>query len=275
MRPLQYRTLSLINSRAQPSGHERKDGPLKIQAQIDALESLDIIDRELAELDGELSSEREALEEKKGQLRELDGRIAASRASIEDMERTRNELMQEVRQMSLQVDRSREKLSRSRTEREANAAQREVEEITKLYRDREGEIDKLVQLITQARSDVDETTGQREALASELGASEGDVTTKLGELEKKVADLQARRKESMGSVQKSLYRRYDLIRKRRGTGIAHTTEGTCSACHMMLPPMTFQKLMRGEDFEQCPSCNRIIYFRPGGDPAAEEAVSES
>ena len=67
------------------------------------------------------------------QLDELEGRIAASRASVEQMERTRGELIQEARQISVQMERSREKLSRCRTEREANAAQREIEELRKIY----------------------------------------------------------------------------------------------------------------------------------------------
>ena len=54
-----------------------------------------------------------------------------------------------------------------------------------------------------------------------------------------------------------------------GETIAATTDGTCSACHMRLQPMLFQKLIHGEEFGQCPSCNRILYFRPG-QPAEEE-----
>jgi len=45
-----------------------------------------------------------------------------------------------------------------------------------------------------------------------------------------------------------------MIRSRRGTAIASTTDGTCSACHMRLQPMLFQDLTRGNDFGQCPSC---------------------
>jgi len=34
----------------------------------------------------------------------------------------------------------------------------------------------------------------------------------------------------------------------------------------------FEKMMRGDDFDQCPSCARIIYYRP---PGAETAESQS
>jgi hypothetical protein len=36
--------------------------------------------------------------------------------------------------------------------------------------------------------------------------------------------------------------------------------------------MMFQRLRRGEEFDQCPSCQRILYFREPPD-AEEEASS--
>ena len=43
--------------------------------------------------------------------------------------------------------------------------------------------------------------------------------------------------------------------------MAISSDGSCSACHVRMPPQAFQRLMRREEFGQCPSCNRIIYFR--------------
>lgn len=248
---------------------------MKIASQIEALEKLAELDAELLGLDGVLLQEREALDKRRGQLRQLEDRLAASRASIGEMERTRNELMTEARQMSAQMERSREKLARCRTEREVNAAQREVEELRKLYRDREIEVEKLSGLADQARQESDSTAKERDGIAAELGSTEGDVTTKLGELERDVA---GKRKVRVGLVEKVspvLYRRYETIRKKRGSSIAHVTDGTCSACHIRIPPMMFQKMMRGDDFDQCPSCARILYYRPPGTDSAESQSSSA
>ena len=157
---------------------------MKISAQVEALEKLAELDAELATLDGQLSQEREARDKRRGQLRQLEEKLGVARASIEEMERTRAELLQEARQMSAQMERSREKLARCRTEREVNAAQREVEELRKLFKDREGEVEKLSQLCEQGRSEAEVTTKERDSIAGELGSSEGDVTTKLAEVER-------------------------------------------------------------------------------------------
>lgn len=247
---------------------------MSIQAQIEALETLSEIDVELSRLESELEQERAALGTKRVQLHALDGKLQLIRGSIGEMERVRNELVGEARQMSVQMDRSREKLGRSRTEREVNAAQREVEELRKLFRDREVEGQKLVALIDQAHQDEEKTVGERDAIAAELGESAGAVETRLAQLEKQSAEQRQRREEAAKQVPVALYRRYEMIRQRRGTGIAHTSLGTCSECHISLAPMMFQVLRRQESFDQCPSCNRIIYFKNTTLADAEESSSD-
>ncbi len=234
---------------------------MTIHPQIDALEALARIDAELKDLNDALTQEREALRGKQSHLAGLDERLERSKKSTEEMERTRNDLMGELRQMSMQIERSREKLSRCRTEREANAAQRELEELRKLYRDREQDIERIEGLIGQAREESVSVNSERGTLASELGESQSDVMGRLAETEKALAEKTAEREGLVKRVEGPLFRRYEMIRKRKGTAIAHTSNGTCSACHMQLQPMLFQKLLRGDEFGQCPSCNRILYFR--------------
>jgi len=92
---------------------------------------------------------------------------------------------------------------------------------------------------------------------------ESETVGRLAQGEAVVAEKEAIRKGLVANVPTPLYRRYELIRGRRGTAITSTTDGTCSVCHMRLPPMLFQELTRENKFEQCPSCNRILYYRPG------------
>lgn len=244
---------------------------MTIQAQIADLENLAALDVELKELRDAVNQERSGLDAKRSTLAALEERLARSQKNSGDMDKLRGDLMGEVRQMSIQVERSREKLARCRTEREANAAQREIEELRKLYRDREIEVEKLDGFLEQARADMAQVMTEREALLAELAAVESDTVGRLAQGEAVVAEKEAARKLLVANVPPVLYRRYELIRGRRGTAITSTTDGTCSACHMRLPPMLFQDLTRENKFEQCPSCNRILYYRP----AAASASSQS
>jgi predicted nucleic acid-binding Zn-ribbon protein len=238
-----------------------------LNLQIEALESLAALDAELRELTDQLTQEQKTLSDKRTQAQALEERLSRGKQSSDEMDRSRGDLIGELRQMGIQVERSREKLSRCRTEREANAAQREVEELRKLYRDREIELEKLDALIQQARGELSEVEKQRESVSGDLGATETVAQSSVDDVSARLTTKKAERDTYVRKIKPEVYRRYELVRKRRGTAIASTTDGTCSACHIRLQPMLFQQLMRADEFGQCPSCNRILYFRPG--PSAE------
>ena len=246
-----------------PKGEE-PNPPVITHELVDALERLAAIDAELSELDGELERARAGLQERKQQLQELTEKLDRDRQSVAEMERLRNDLQQELRQMGQQIEKSREKLGRCRTEREANAAQRELEELRKLQRDREQEVEKLSALLDQARLEIDAGGSRRAEIEGDLGAHEGPVTNRLGEVEERVRLQREAREQAVGRITKldgKVFRRYEQVRKRKGTALAHTSDGSCSACHVHMPPQQLQKLMRREEFGQCPSCARIMYFR--------------
>jgi len=247
---------------------------VSIQSQIDALEKLSELDAELKELSDVLRKERGELETKKTRLAGLVERLSRGKQSIEEMEKARGDLMGEARQMLIQIERSREKLSRCRTERESNAVQRELEELRKLHRDREVEMEKIDVLIAQGRADVTSVLGEHDKLEAELLSIEDAATGRIAEAQSKFDERGKLRVELVKAVPPQVYRRYELVRSRRGTALAYTHSGICSACNMHLSPMLFQKLKRGEDMDQCPSCNRIIYYRavmPAGSSESSDA----
>jgi predicted nucleic acid-binding Zn-ribbon protein len=238
---------------------------LSIRDQIVKLEALAAVDAELRRLDEQLAEERSVLANLKNELRMLDERLVTDRASLAEMDKTRGELMAEVRQMTGQIERSREKLSRSRNERESNAAQRELEELRKLQRDREDESTKLSTLADAARKTIEETEAAQKKVADDLGGRESDISKSLSAAMKEHEAKLAERAKLVEAVPATTFRRYEQVRKRKGSAIAKTIDGTCLACHMRLPPMLFQKLMRGDAFDQCPSCARILYYEPPAD----------
>jgi uncharacterized protein len=236
---------------------------LSIPDQIRALERLAQIDAELKELQERVLQERSTLEGLKSGIAKLDEKLAGDRSALGSMDKMRGELVQDVRNMNQQLDHSREKLSRARTEREANAAQRELEELRKLIRDREEEINKLTASLDASQQQIDTTDGEHRKLVDDLGAREGDISSKLGDAESKVREKEAERAAATKALPAALYRRSEMIRQKRVTAIAKTTDGTCNACHMALPPQLFHRLRREPILEQCPSCHRIIYFVAG------------
>ncbi|WP_394839995.1 C4-type zinc ribbon domain-containing protein [Pendulispora rubella] len=233
---------------------------MSITEQIRSLEELASVDAELKILEDQLTQERSTLDALRGSLEKLEDKLKTDRAHIAALDKTRSDLVAEVRQMNQQIEHSREKMNRSRNEREANAAQRELEELRKLLRDREEEIGKLTTEAEGARQQIESTEGEASKISAELGSQEGDISSRLSEVEAQKAKRVSDRQVAMKKLPPVLYRRYDQIRSKRGTGIAQTSDGTCKACNMALPPQLFHRLRREPLLDQCPSCNRIIYF---------------
>ncbi len=233
---------------------------MTVVAQITALEELAQIDAELKVMADELAKEQGALGTRKASLQKLEEKLKSDRAQLAAIEKLKNDYVIEVRTMMQQIEHSRDKMNRSRTERETNAVQRELEELRKLMRDREDEVGKLTTDADACKQVIDVTETEAKAIASELGDTEGAITSKLGLLETAHAAKSKIRAEIVKRIQPISFRRYEMVRIKRGTGLASTTDGTCKACNMSLPPQLFHKLRREALIEQCPSCNRLIYF---------------
>lgn len=235
---------------------------MSIADQIPHLEALSTIDERIRQLDEDLGIRRGGLDSLKTEVAELRHKVDEGRVSISTMEKTRNELQTEVRQMTVQIEKSREKLGRSRNERESMAAQRELEELKKLVRDREDEIEKLGAVCEQAKASINAAEARHNELSAELaGTAEGALQT-VQDLEKQREQLLIDRTAAVKLLPPILYRRYEAIRARKPKAIARTSDGTCSGCNISLPPMMFQKMQRSEEFEQCPQCKRILYYVP-------------
>ena len=111
--------------------------------QIRALEELAAMDAEVKALEEKLAEERGLLNGLKDSLKKLDDKLGTDRGTVSAADKQRVELQTDIRTMTQQIEHSRDKLNRSRTEREQQAAQRELEELRKLVRDREDEITRL------------------------------------------------------------------------------------------------------------------------------------
>lgn len=220
------------------------------------------MDAEVKALEEQLAEERGLLNSLKESLKKLDEKLQTDRGTVAAADKQRYELQAEIRTMTQQIEHSRDKLNRSRTERESQAAQRELEELRKLVRDREDEIIRIDTDTTGVRAAVEQSEAEHKRLGDELAAKEGDIQAKVAQLEADKNQRGGGRDAIAKRLPPQLYRRYEMIRGRRGTAIATTTDGTCKACNMSLPPQLFHKLRREPLLEQCPSCQRIIYFVP-------------
>ena len=164
-------------------------------------------------------------------------------------------------------------MARCRNEKEANAAQREVEEVRRLCRERETEITKLTGLIEDGRADLARVELEREEVAGQIDETQGEATAKVRELQAVFDELLKKRAEAMSQLSPIMQRRYEAVQKKRGTGAAALIDGSCTACHISLSPMLYQEIMRLQELHECPSCHRLLYLAEKGSADDPNAIS--
>jgi len=248
--------------------HDKPTPPVSIREQIATLKALSALDAGIAAIQADLDKERAGIGDKVTQVQGLGVKIERLLESVRAMESTRNDLLSEMRQTSALLERSREKMMRCRNEREANAVQRELEELRRLFRERETETQKLVGLIDEARQDLDTSAVERDALSTQLDQTEGATTGRVKELEAQLATELGHRQTLLTGSDKALIRKYDAVRARRGSGLSPAADGRCSTCNISLPPMLYQRIMQEVELFQCPSCQRILFYGPAHEQAA-------
>lgn len=222
-------------------------------AKID--ESTKALELELASLNAELGVLRE------GEA-SLQSSLGGTEKALADAEKARGDAHHELRSTTNQIDHSREKMSRVRTERENQAVGRELEELRRIVRDQEDEVRKLDTLIAEYREKIEITRSEIGQATEDLTGKSGTIGARVTDLETSLGESRALRAEAVKTIPAALVRRYEAVRGKRGSAVATTTDGTCRACHISLPPQLFHTLRREAIHDQCPSCNRIIFYIP-------------
>lgn len=243
---------------------------MSIEKAIDTLEKLVAADDEIKALTEGIEHEQGALDGIRKELAQLEERLAADRERLSEMDKTRNDLVQELRQTSGQIDRSRERLQRARNERESQAAERELDELRKIQRDRDDEIKKLGELAEQARTSIAGAEERKGELEERLSGSLAGTTDKITSLEAELKTKKEARDELGKQMPSIVLRRYERLLSRGRSPVAKTTDGTCLGCFVKLPPMLFHQMLSRRNFEECPNCHRILYYEP---PPTEEELA--
>ena len=101
-------------------------------------------------------------------------------------------------------------------------------------------------------------TAQREAASAKTA-----IVAERGSLTAEMDRLAGERRRETAALPPAVLSKYEqLIRMRRGLGVAQMTGEMCAACHVRLRPPVAQHVRRNEDIVQCESCQRILYYVP-------------
>lgn len=239
-----------------------------------ALVKLQKIDTDALEIEQSarrIPEQIQALEETVEKQRLELGRL---NAEAEAQRNEQNELEAHVSEESAKHQKWKRRLNDIKSPREYQALSRELEMGERHVHDIEDKLLELTQELETKQKAIDEKV-------KELREKEMAVRTEIQALRKSESELRTRvaeattgREEVSKDIPSRVMKKYEQLRKSRGgIAVAEVVNGTCTGCRMKVRPQLVIQLLRGDTFESCPSCNRILVHEEIAKEAREGAAS--
>ncbi len=234
--------LQNCDDRIQRLQDRKMQGPKRIQALSDELET---VSRGFAE-------DEERLEAIQSERRSLEG-------EVEDLE--------------AKVQKGNEKLSSIKSNKEYTAALKEIEGYKKKKAALEDQLIRQMEELDLVKERCRANHEELETLQEKFEQDKKAVQQDLIEIDQALKGLEQERDRIAAKADPQLLGHYRLVRERIGShAVSPVVGGVCMTCNMGIPPQMFNELMKCLELTSCPHCNRIIYW---GDDAHFQDLTKS
>lgn len=236
---------------------------------IDTLVSLQEIDRRNRERSLKIEAiERTAADldaERTAKQTEVD----AVRASADATGVQRRELEAVLQEEERRLKERRMRLTRIRNDKEHEAAQREIDGLKELSSRHEEELITLMEQTESVDGGLKEVEAELQEILDRIEAHNSESDGQVEALGKEIEAEKAERERVAGLLKPNVRKRYETVFSRRsGLAVVEMSHDICSGCNMSIPPQMANEIRKGKSLIDCPSCQRILFWRIDSDEAS-------
>ena len=222
---------------------------------------------QLQELDLELESNEQALNQTANQLGESKAvvatrnKLAQEHQRLEELKRQQHSLEWEIDDLSSKLTPNEEELysGRIRNSKELTNLQHEID-ILKAKRaqleDKALEIMDQVELATKSVATINSELRELEA---EWQSQQQQLSAHLEQLKTTLSNLNHKRQLLTAEIDPQVIEVYHELKKQKGTAVAKVEQGICRGCRILLPITELQQTRSGR-LVRCSSCGRILFL---------------
>lgn len=231
-----------------------------MRQQLQYLIRLQDIDNQLMELQQERGNLPETVERLRAEIEESTHLLDLKREEQLNAGKERRRIENEVELAKVSLKKYQDQLFRVTTNREYDAITTEIESAKEVINNGES---RIIELLGQ-EEELTETIGELEKRLEEI---QSDYEVKDAELQEKIAEtsdleagLNASRVKVVEQLAKPIYAHYERIHiaKEDGMGVARVYNGACGGCFAAIPPQKLMEIGAMEDFILCETCGRIL-----------------
>ncbi|MDK9706296.1 MAG: C4-type zinc ribbon domain-containing protein [Desulforhopalus sp.] len=234
---------------------------------LNQLVALQAIDMEIDQIDQAIKAEQNALDERISALAKREALINELQEKISAQQKESRTLEGEMADKMTHVRERQSKMMQVQTGREQTALLKEIEDAKKSAKENEESIVAIMLSIEQLTAQMNEEKnllkGEKELVAEETEK----VRANIEAINKGKREKDSQRGDQATKIKAPTLKKYDTLRLRRnGVAVVNVVDGVCQGCYMAIPPQLFNRLLRGDELFDCPTCQRMIHYAP----AAEE-----
>lgn len=230
------------------------------------LVTLQTIDKEIDHIDQAIKAEQSCLDERISALAKREAFINELQEKIISQQQEARTLEGEMADKMVHVRDRQSKMMQVQTGREQTALLKEIEDAKKSAKENEESIVAIMlsieELTTQMNEQKNLLKGEKELVAEETEK----VRTNIATINKGRKEKDGQRNTQATQVKPSVLRKYDTLRlHRKGLAVVNVVDGVCQGCFMSIPPQLFNRLLKGDELLDCPTCQRMIHFVPSAE----------
>ncbi len=154
-----------------------------------------------------------------------------------------------------------QQMDKIKTQREYEALDKQIKDITNKEQDFRKEILKLENQLTEMATTLEKENLMIQKQEDEVKSEQVRVKQEIKEKQKLLKNLEKEEvKITPGLDEDILFKFERIIRSKAGIGIVPIRNGICTGCNIILTPQFVNNVKLGDGIMFCPECSRILFF---------------
>jgi predicted nucleic acid-binding Zn-ribbon protein len=233
---------------------------MSVREQIDILVKLQAIDSEMNEINRMLAGVSEKTDKLNSELEEQETTLNEFVAELAETQKKYRSLESNVNDNIPKIEKSKERLSTVKTNKEYQSLLKEIEDLTAMNSQFEDQMLECLEQIDLAEVRLKEKEEAVKITKVQVDHEREKIEKEAENGRQVLEKLKKDWQHVFHTVDPDFMARFDQVRKQVGNHtIARVIQSVCGGCNMNIPPQMYNELQRCEKLMFCPHCERIIY----------------
>ena len=233
-----------------------------LQDQLELIKQLQAIDSALKNLEKAKFDFPQRINQLEKEFDKKKQSLEKGKTSFEEAQKERRKKEQDLSRELERLQKSQDKLALVKTNKEYQAALKEIDDIKQHNSDTETEILLFMEKTDTLAKKVSLEEGEYQKWFQEFEKKKETLNAELKKANQEIQNQQALRNTIIENLEPDLIKKFEMIKERRqGLAVVSIQDGLCTGCNINIPPQKILEIRKSNHaIMQCPFCNRIVFF---------------